>query len=480
MNRPVFHFTPQKNWINDPNGLVYIDGVYHLFYQHYPEDIVWGPMHWGHAVSRDLLTWEHKEIALYPDELGYIFSGSCIYDRENVSGLGTEDEPPLIAFFTHHDPASGRQQQSIAYSLDKEHFVKYENNPVIPNTETEKKDFRDPKVFFNPFRGGYTMAVAAGRRIEFYHSDNLLKWNMTGSFEPGEKGHGYSGICECPDCFEMETEEGTKWVLLVSMCLSEEDVQKAKAEGRCASAHVMQYYIGEFDGDTFTDKICADEPLLFEYGTDNYAAVTFAGTKERILMGWGENWNYVKELPPVKACTYEKETQAGRKQKEKESKAYRGKMSLARKLALVNTRFGYRLKSEPVGIKGRKCSRHIDYGKECEIIFSNKCGNKFKISIQPERIIVDRRGCGVYEAILREEKRDKLNPHSIAGEENVSKAVEMQEYHYDILCSPRYKPDGSSMEIVYDEGYFEIFAEDGLAVFSVMTYPEVNLKEQDH
>ena len=139
MNRPNFHFTPPKGWMNDPNGMVYMDGEYHLFYQHYPDDIVWGPMHWGHAISRDLLHWEHKKIALCPDELGYIFSGSCIYDKENCSGLGTKETPPLLAFFTHHDPKSGRQQQSIAYSLDKEHFIKYEGNPVIANIE--KKDF---------------------------------------------------------------------------------------------------------------------------------------------------------------------------------------------------------------------------------------------------------------------------------------------------------------------------------------------------
>ena len=485
MNRPKFHFTPQENWINDPNGPVYMDGEYHLFYQHYPEDIVWGPMHWGHAVSRDLLTWEHKEIALYPDELGYIFSGSCFYDKENVSGLGTPDHPPLLAFFTHHDPENGRQQQSIAYSLDKEHFTKYAGNPVIPNKENEKKDFRDPKVFPNPYKGGYTMAVAAGRQVEFYHSDNLLNWKYTGSFEPGVCENGYSGICECPDCFPMETEEGTKWVLLVSMCLSEEDVQTAVKEGRYASAHMMQYYIGEFDGDTFIDTTRAGEPLLFEYGPDNYAAVTFAGTEDRILLGWGENWNYVKELPPVREYIYEKETPAAGIQDKNDAQCreYRGKMTLARKLALVNTRFGYRLKSEPVGRKECKSSRHIDYGRECEIVFSNSYGNEFRISIQPEQIIVDRSKCGVYEAVLREENGDMLNSDSISNDLNPlnsPKALQMKEKHYDILCSPRYMPEGSSVDIIYDEGYFEIFAEDGLAVFSVMTYPRENLKEQDH
>lgn len=457
MDRPKYHFTPQKNWINDPNGMVYIDGEYHLFYQHYPEDIVWGPMHWGHAVSTDLLYWEHKEIALYPDKLGYIFSGSCIYDRENVSGLGTEENPPLIAFFTHHDPENGRQQQSIAYSLDKEHFTKYENNPVIPNTT--KVDFRDPKVFENPVKGGYTMALAAGPVIEFYHSDNLLEWKLTGEFKPGTDGNGYSGICECPDCFPMETDEGTKWVLLISMCLSKEDVQKAMSEKRCASAHVMQYYIGEFDGDTFIDTVCAKEPLLFEFGTDNYAAVTFAQCPERIMLGWGENWNYVKETP------------AGRDQNEKGewTNVYRGKMTLARKLALVNTRFGYRLQSKPAGNVSGVC---LEYGKECEVVFSNDLGERLVIHIDQEHIVVDRSNCGVYEAVAAITMDDKLNLKSTFGTNISSKAEEMKEKHYDILYSPRFIPQKSHMEVIYDEGYFEIFADDGLAVFSVMTYPK--------
>lgn len=440
MNRPYFHFTPKKGWMNDPNGLVYIEGEYHLFYQYYPEDIVWGPMHWGHAVSKDLLHWEHKPVALYPDDLGYIFSGSCIYDRENVSGLGSHEHPPLLAFFTNHNPANGRQQQSIAYSLDKEHFIKYEGNPVIPNAE--KVDFRDPKVFENPIKGGYTMALAAGEVIEFYHSENLLVWEKTGEFLPGK--HGYGGICECPDCFPLETDEGRKWVLLISMCLTKEAVEKAMKSGECASAHVMQYYIGEFDGDTFTDTTCADVPLLFEYGTDDYAAVTFAHAFERILLGWGENWNYVKETP---------------------ADDYRGKMTLARKLSLIKTPVGYRLCSkpitadrfEPVSLSGKLPAGtfrlKFEYTDQCEVVFSNDSGEKFVISVKKDSITADRSSCGVYSATKNSTLREK---------------------NYDILHAPRFFDGGSGMELFYDNGYFEIFAEGGIAVFSIMTYP-VNL-----
>ena len=450
MKRPQYHFTPKKGWINDPNGMVYIDGEYHLFYQHYPDDIVWGPMHWGHAVSRDLLQWDHKEIALYPDELGYIFSGSCIYDKENASGLGTKENPPLIAFFTHHDPENGKQQQSIAYSLDKEHFIKYEGNPIIPNVE--KKDFRDPKVFENPIKGGYTMAVAAGPDVEFYHSMNLLDWKYSGSFTAGM--HGYGGICECPDCFPLNTQDGTKWVLLISMCLGEEDVNKAMEEGRYASAHMMQYYIGEFDGDTFIDTLCENEPLLFDFGPDNYAAVTFAGHSNRILMGWGENWNYVTKTP---------------------ADEYRGKMSCARRLSLVDTMKGYRLCCTPIvteeirtqypalskevqyssknkgtiTVEQASFFLQMDYGIEFELTFALEGEKKLVIFGTEKEITVDRSSCGVYAAT-----REK----------------ELKKYNYDVLVAPRFSKESGHMDIVYDNGYFEIFAENGLAVFSVMIY----------
>ena len=441
MKRPQYHFTPEKGWMNDPNGMVYIDGEYHLFYQFYPDDIVWGPMHWGHAVSKDLLCWEHKETALYPDELGYIFSGSCIYDKENVSGLGSVDQPPLIAFFTHHDPENGRQQQSIAYSLDKEHFVKYEENPIIPNVD--KKDFRDPKVFENPINGGYTMAVAAGPDVEFYQSMNLLDWKYTGRFTPGV--HGYSGICECPDCFPMETEDGIKWVLLVSMCLMEDDVNKAMNEGKPASAHMMQYYIGEFDGETFVDMICVDAPLMFEYGLDNYAAVTFANCPKRIMLGWGENWNYVNKIS------------AG---------DYRGKMTLAKELSLVNTEYGYRLCCKPIGMEriernyvatdgdvikvdADSFTVRMEYKIEFELTFVHSEEKQFIIRGTEKEIVVDRSACGVY---------------------GVTRDEEIEKYNYDTLVALRFMKNSAHLDIVYDNGYFEIFAEDGVAVFSVMTY----------
>ena len=160
--RPKFHFTPNKNWINDPNGMFYLNGIYHLYYQYYPKGAEWGPMHWGHATSKDLISWEEHDIALYPDDLGYIFSGSAVVDFENTSVLGNENTIPIIAIFTHHNPQGEKdnridyQNQSIAYSLDYGHsWIKYEGNPVLRNPGL--KDFRDPKVVWDNDRSSWLM-----------------------------------------------------------------------------------------------------------------------------------------------------------------------------------------------------------------------------------------------------------------------------------------------------------------------------------
>ena len=152
-HRPLIHFTPKEKWMNDPNGMVFYNGVYHLFYQYYPDSTVWGPMHWGHATSTDMVRWEHQPIALFPDSLGYIFSGSAVVDSNNTSGFGKDGKIPLVAIFTHHDPIGEKkgsqvyQNQSLAYSLDDgKTWTKFSGNPVLKNPGI--KDFRDPKVFW--------------------------------------------------------------------------------------------------------------------------------------------------------------------------------------------------------------------------------------------------------------------------------------------------------------------------------------------
>jgi fructan beta-fructosidase len=292
--RPQFHFTPEEKWMNDPNGLVYSNGKYHLFYQYYPDSTVWGPMHWGHAVSKDLLEWEHKPIALFPDKHGLIFSGSAVIDKENTSGFGTKEKPAMVAIFTYHDmegEQSGKkdfQTQGIAYSLDDgDSWTKYEGNPVIGNDGI--KDFRDPKVFWNAKEQNWTMLLVAGDHLQIWNSADLKEWKKVSEFGKEKGAHG--GVWECPDLFPLKL-EGTdeeKWVLLISI-----------NPGAPNGGSGTQYFIGDFDGTTFTTD--QTEPQWIDLGRDNYAGVTYndAPNNDRIFIGWMSNWDYARDTPTEK------------------------------------------------------------------------------------------------------------------------------------------------------------------------------------
>ena len=235
-HRPQFHFTPPAKWMNDPNGMVYYAGEYHLFYQHNPNSTVWGPMHWGHAVSKDMVHWEHLPIALYPDSLGTIFSGSAVVDLNNTSGFGTKENPAMVAIYTS---AGKTQRQSIAFSLDKgRSWTKYKNNPVLPNPGIP--DFRDPKVSWNEKAQQWIMTLAVADHISFYSSKNLKDWRHESDFGQNIGAHG--GVWECPDLFKLPV-DGTnqdKWVLLVS-------INPGGPNGGSAT----QYFVGDFDGNKF-------------------------------------------------------------------------------------------------------------------------------------------------------------------------------------------------------------------------------------
>lgn len=292
--RPQFHFSPEEKWMNDPNGLVYHNGTYHLFYQYYPDSTVWGPMHWGHATSPNLLQWQHRPIALFPDEHGYIFSGSAVVDTQNTSGFGSDANPPLVAIFTYHKmegEQAGRtdyQTQGIAYSLDNgDSWTKFKDNPVIKNPGI--KDFRDPKVFWNESAQNWTMLLVAGDHLQIWNSKNLREWQQVSEFGKDKGAHG--GVWECPDLFPLKI-EGTdeeKWVLLISI-----------NPGAPNGGSGTQYFIGDFDGTTFTTAQTDDKWL--DLGRDNYAGVTYNNTPndERIFIGWMSNWDYARETPTEK------------------------------------------------------------------------------------------------------------------------------------------------------------------------------------
>ena len=331
-HRPQFHFSPPAMWMNDPNGLVFFEGEYHLFYQYYPERNVWGPMHWGHAVSRDLVHWEQLPIALYPDSLGYIFFGSAAVDWSNTSGFGENGKPPLVAMFTLHNMTrekAGRkdvESQGIAYSNDRGRtWTKYSANPVLPNTENQR-DFRDPKIVWHEASKKWIVVLAVGDHAEFWSAPDLIHWTHLSDFGKEYGAHG--GVWECPDFFPIRVEgtSETKWVLLQNL-----------NPGGPNGGSCLQYFVGQFDGKTFSldpdfaKSVSNGNGIWVDWGKDNYAGVTWSDLPKsdgrRLLLGWMSNWEYAQEVPTV---------------------AWRNAATLPRELVLTNTSEGYRFKCRPV------------------------------------------------------------------------------------------------------------------------------------
>lgn len=279
--RPQIHYTPAANWMNDPNGLVYADGKYHLFYQYNPSGNDWGNMSWGHATSTDLTHWEEQPVAMTRDNLGDIFSGCCVVDKDNTAGFG---RGAIVALYT----SSGeRQQQSMAYSTDGgQTFTKYEGNPVIANTSLP--DFRDPKVFWHEESGKWVMALAMGWscKIELWSSKDLKSWSRMSEFGI-DNARCNSGQWECPDLVRMNYNGAEKWVLIVS----------TNPGGPVLGSGTM-YFVGDFDGTNFTaDNL--DYPMWLDYGMDNYAGVTWSNMPDGrvVYIGWMNNWQYAGAVP---------------------------------------------------------------------------------------------------------------------------------------------------------------------------------------
>lgn len=322
--RPQYHFTPEANWMNDPNGMVYYEGEYHLFYQYHPGGTTWGPMHWGHAISSDMIHWQHLPVALKPDEIGFIFSGSAVVDWNDSTGLFAGGSG-LVAIFTHHntDPVTDavQQCQSIAYSLDKGRtWIKYAGNPVLE--EADIIDFRDPKVIWHEDTKRWVMVLAAGDHARFYSSANLIDWTFTSEFGLQEGSH--DGVWECPDLFELPVEgesDQKRWVLIISIGDHPEHPEGSRT----------QYFVGSFDGSTFTNDHSSDTVLWVDYGRDNYAGVTWSDIPKedgrRILLGWMSNWKYANFTP---------------------TETWRSAMTIPRVLSLKGDRGGIRLIQRPV------------------------------------------------------------------------------------------------------------------------------------
>ena len=311
--RPSYHHTPAYGWMNDPNGMFYKDGVYHLYFQYNPYGSMWGNMHWGHSTSTDLVNWKNEGVAIAPDAIGTIFSGSCVVDHNNTSGFG---EGAVVAFYTSakQTPWGDCQTQSMAYSLDNgKTFIKYENNPILTSSE---KDFRDPKVFWYAPKEHWVMMLAVGQHMEIYSSKNLKDWTKESEFGEGHGCHG--GVWECPDLVELPV-EGTKekkWVLICNI-----------NPGGPFGGSATQYFVGDFDGSTFTNNY-PEETKWMDYGKDHYATVTWNNAPDGrcIAIGWMSNWQYANNVPTLQ---------------------YRSANTIARDLSLFKQDGSIFLKSEP-------------------------------------------------------------------------------------------------------------------------------------
>ena len=384
--RPNFHFTPMANWMNDPNGMFYLNEKYHLYFQYYPHNNVWGPMHWGHAISEDLVNWKEQPIALYPDSLGYIFSGSAVVDINNTSGFGKDDKVPVVAIFTYHDPKGEKegnidfQSQAIAYSLDEgQTWIKYGGNPVLPNPGI--KDFRDPKVIWVEYHQQWVMVLATYEKTLFYASKDLKNWKFLSDF--GESVGAHGGVWECPDFFPIKVEgtDETKWVLLQSL-----------NPGHINGGSGTQYFIGDFDGMNFTldkefnEQLIKEEATWLDFGRDNYAGVTWSNIPKadgrKLFMGWMSNWDYAKEVPTYK---------------------WRSSMTIARELKLKKINESYVLLSSPV--------QELNH-------FKTKVLDKSSFSFEKEMTIVDSNEIDIKNSVIEIELSNLNNDTYIFSLEN--------------------------------------------------------------
>lgn len=286
MFRPVYHHTPVYGWMNDPNGMFYKDGVYHLYFQYNPYGSTWGNMTWGHSTSTDLVNWTFEGNAIKPDAWGAVFSGSAVVDHKNTAGFG---KGAVVAFYTSakSTPWGDTQMQSMAYSLDNgKTFVKYENNPIVMSS---KRDFRDPKVFWYAPGKHWVMILAGGQEMDIYSSENLKDWTYESSFGAKQGAHG--GVWECPDLVELPV-EGTKekrWVLICNI-----------NPGGPFGGNAAQYFVGTFDGKKFVNE-SPTQTKWMDWGKDHYATVTFNNAPDGrcIAIGWMSNWQYQTVLPTM-------------------------------------------------------------------------------------------------------------------------------------------------------------------------------------
>lgn len=442
--RPVYHHTPAYGWMNDPNGMFYKDGVYHLYFQYNPYGAVWGNMHWGHSTSTDLMHWKFEGCAIVPDAWGAIFSGSCVVDHENTAGFGKE---AVVAFYTSakSTPWGDIQMQSMAYSLDNgKTFTKYEGNPILTSSE---KDFRDPKVFWYAPGKHWVMILAVGQHMEIYSSVNLKEWKKESEFGAMQGAHG--GVWECPDLVEIPI-EGTrekKWVLICNL-----------NPGGPFGGSAAQYFVGSFDGEKFVNE-SPTQTKWMDWGKDNYATVTWNNAPDGrcIALGWMSNWQYANNVP---------------------TRQYRSANTLARDLTLYREGQELYLKSTPSSevkkARGKKVSIpsfKVSEKHEMVNLFEEKQG-AYEVEI-----VIQNAGASKIAFCLLNDKGEKvsmyydLNRKQFVMDRSESGTVDFSKDFPAVTVAPANVDKELTLRLFVDRSSIEAFGEDGKFVMTNLVFP---------
>lgn len=442
--RPVYHHTPAYGWMNDPNGMFYKDGVYHLYFQYNPYGSVWGNMHWGHSTSTDLMHWKFEGCAIVPDAWGAIFSGSCVVDHENTAGFGKE---AVVAFYTSakSTPWGDIQMQSMAYSLDNgKTFTKYEGNPILTSSE---KDFRDPKVFWYAPGKHWVMMLAVGQHMEIYSSVNLKEWKKESEFGAMQGAHG--GVWECPDLVEIPV-EGTrekKWVLICNL-----------NPGGPFGGSAAQYFVGSFDGKKFVNE-SPTQTKWMDWGKDNYATVTWNNAPDGrcIALGWMSNWQYANNVP---------------------TRQYRSANTLARDLTLYREGQELYLKSTPSSevkkARGKKVSIpsfKVSEKHEMVNLFEEKQG-AYEVEI-----VIQNTGASKIAFCLLNDKGEKvsmyydLNRKQFVMDRSESGKVDFSKDFSAVTVAPVNVDKELTLRLFVDRSSIEAFGEDGKFVMTNLVFP---------
>lgn len=442
--RPVYHHTPVYGWMNDPNGMFYKDGVYHLYFQYNPYGSMWANMTWGHSTSTDLTHWTYEGTAIVPDAWGAIFSGSCVVDKDNTAGFG---KGAVVAFYTSakSTPWGDVQSQSMAYSLDNgKTFIKYEHNPILTSTE---RDFRDPKVFWYAPGKHWVMMLAVGQEMQIYSSGNLKEWKKESSFGAIQGAHG--GVWECPDLVEVAVEgsKEKKWVLICNL-----------NPGGPFGGSAAQYFVGSFDGKKFVNESPTQTKWL-DWGKDNYATVTWSNAPAGrcIALGWMSNWQYANNVPTTQ---------------------YRSANTLARDLTLYRAGGELYLKSKPspeikkARAEEKKISTFEVKGnyEVASLLADNKGAYEIEMTIE-------NKGTSKIDFSLMNEKGEKVAMYydvvrkQFVMDRSASGIVGFSRDFPAVTVAPVRNTDQIHLRLFIDRSSVEAFGEDGEYVMTNLVFP---------